>query len=65
MRSQKKQYTANCHEVHQRVGAVVQQHVPLEDHGYKCRASVLLRVCHKTWFPARKSRRVKTRMEVL
>jgi len=37
-------YTINCREVHDRVGAVVQQHVRLEDYGYKCRASVLLHI---------------------
>ena len=44
MRSRKNQRTVNCREVHDRVGAVVQQHVQLEDYGYKCRASVLLHV---------------------
>ena len=44
MRSRKNQYTVPCHEVHDRCGAVVQRHVQLEDHGYKCRASVLLNV---------------------
>jgi len=44
MRSRKNQYTISCHEVHDRVGAVVQQHVQLEDYGYKCRASTLLHV---------------------
>jgi len=44
MRSRKNQYTVNCHEVHNRASAVVQQHVGLEDVGYKCRASVLLNI---------------------
>ena len=44
MRSRKNQYTIDCREVHNRVGAVVQQHVRLEDYGYKCRASTLLHV---------------------
>ena len=44
MRSRKNQYTISCREVYDRVGAVVQQHVQLEDHGYKCWASVLLNV---------------------
>ena len=51
MRSRKKQYTVDCREVHQRVGAVVQQHVRLEDQGYKCRASVLLRACKQIVSP--------------
>ncbi|OHB85024.1 MAG: hypothetical protein A2V98_13365 [Planctomycetes bacterium RBG_16_64_12] len=44
MRSRKNEYTVTCREVHDRCGAVVQRHVQLEDHGYKCRASVLLNV---------------------
>ena len=44
MRSWKKQYTVNCREVHDRAGAVLQQHVQIEDCGYKCRASVLLNI---------------------
>ncbi len=44
MRSPKNQYTISCHEVHDRTAAVVQQHIQLEDYGYKCRASVLLNV---------------------
>lgn len=44
MRSRKKQYTVNCREVHDRVGAVVERHVQLEDYGYKCRASVLMNI---------------------
>jgi len=44
MRSRKNQYTISCPEVHDRCEAVVQQHVQLEDYGYKCRASVLLHV---------------------
>jgi hypothetical protein len=44
MRSRKKQFTINYREVHQRVGAVVQEHVQLQDYGYKCRASVLLNI---------------------
>jgi putative transposase len=44
MRSRKGQYTINCREVHDRAEAVVQQHLQLEDCGYKCRASVLLHV---------------------
>ena len=44
MRSRKNQYTVNCREVHDRAAAVVQQHVGLEDCGYKCRASVLLNI---------------------
>jgi hypothetical protein len=44
MRSRKKQFTINYQEVHQRVGAVVQKHVSLQDYGYKCRASVLLNI---------------------
>ena len=44
MRSRKNQYTIDCREVHDRVGGVVQQHVQLEDYGYKCQASVLLNV---------------------
>lgn len=44
MRSRKNQYTVNCREVHDRVGAVVEQHVQLEDYGYKCRASVLMNI---------------------
>jgi hypothetical protein len=44
MRSRKNQCTVNCREVHDRVGAVVQQHVQLEDYGYRCRALVLLNI---------------------
>jgi hypothetical protein len=44
MRSRKNQYRINCREVHDRAAAVVQQHVQLQDCGYKCRASVLLNV---------------------
>ena len=44
MRSPKNQYTISCHEVYDRTAAVVQQHIQLEDYGYKCRASVLLNV---------------------
>ena len=44
MRSRKNDYTIDCHEVHDRVGAVVQQHVQLQDYGYKCRSSALLNV---------------------
>ena len=44
MRSRKNQYTITCDVVHDRVAAVVQQHVGLQDSGYKCRASVLLNI---------------------
>lgn len=44
MRSRKNQYTITCNLVHDRAAAVVQQHVGLQDSGYKCRASVLLNV---------------------
>ncbi len=44
MRSRKNQYTITCREVHDRAAAVVQQHVQLQDYGYKCRASVLLNI---------------------
>jgi hypothetical protein len=44
MRSRKDQYTVTSCEVHDRCGAVVQQYVQMQDHGYKCRASVLLNV---------------------
>ena len=44
MRSRKNQYTVSCCEVHDRAGAVLQQHVQIEDCGYKCQASVLLNI---------------------
>lgn len=44
MRSRKNQCTVHCREVQDRVEGVVQQHLQLEDYGYKCRASVLLHV---------------------
>jgi putative transposase len=44
MRSRKNQYRINCREVHDRAAAVVEQHVQLQDCGYKCQASVLLNV---------------------
>jgi len=44
MRSRKNQYTITCREVHDRAAAVVQEHVKIEDHGHKCRSSVLLNV---------------------
>jgi len=44
MRSRKNHCTISCREVHDRAGAVVQQHLQLQDHGYKCRASVLLNI---------------------
>ena len=44
MRSRKNQYTITCREVHDRAAGVVQEHVKIEDHGHKCRASVLLNV---------------------
>jgi len=44
MRSRKNQYTVSCREVYDRAGAVLQQHVQLEDCGYKCKASVLLNI---------------------
>jgi len=42
--SRKNHCTISCREVHDRAAAVVQQHVGLEDCGYKCRASVLLNI---------------------
>lgn len=44
MRSRKSQYTITCREVHDRAAAVVQEHVKIEGHGHKCRASVLLNI---------------------
>ena len=44
MRSRKNHCTISCREVHDRAAAVVQQHIGLEDCGYKCRASVLLSI---------------------
>lgn len=44
MRSRKNQYSVTCQEVHRRAAGVVQRHVKLEDHGYKCRAGVLLNI---------------------
>jgi len=40
MRSRKNHCTISCREVHNRAGAVVQQHLQLQDPGYKCRLSV-------------------------
>jgi putative transposase len=44
MRPRKNQYTITCREVHDRASAVVQEHVQLKDHGYKCRASIVLNI---------------------
>ena len=44
MRSRKNQYTLTGREVHDRAAAVVQQHVGLKDHGYKCQAAVLVNI---------------------
>jgi hypothetical protein len=44
MRSRKNQYTITCREVHDRAAAVAQEHLKIEDHGHKCRASVLLNI---------------------
>lgn len=44
MRSRKNDCTITSREVHSRAADVVQRHIGLEDHGYKCRAPLLLNI---------------------
>jgi hypothetical protein len=44
MRSRKNQYNITSNEVHQRAGALIQEHVSLKDYGYRCRSAVLLNI---------------------
>jgi hypothetical protein len=44
MRSSKNQYTITAPEVHQRAGAMFQDHLKLTDHGRKCPCAVLLNI---------------------
>jgi putative transposase len=44
MRSRKNQYTITSGEVHGRAADVLQQHIRIQDHGYKCRTQLLLNI---------------------
>src|SRR5512142_2481098 len=44
MRSWKNQCNISAPEVHQRAGAMIQEHLKLKDHGRKCPCAVLLNI---------------------
>jgi hypothetical protein len=44
MRSRKNQYNITAPKVHQRAGAMFQEHLKLKDHGRKCPCAVLLNI---------------------